>query len=898
MSDTGPPEPIGAPPPTTQPKASPFGNPGSFKGSAPANGAAAGAPEAAQKLSDGAWDAGVGRGVQDSNIKYRFRSVNFDIDQAANNPRTRKYVEELQRLHPDAAGMITQDQFLEFLDDYVNKKVRVKTANRIIAGLVIYALFITLATTGLVWAVVALTKDTKSAPSVNQYYFVDKGSGQPLVTGYTRVATNVSYLDESSLVNLYGLDPATSASLNPGINVLPQELATVRMSYFTSFPQDQALAYCHGLKRAGQNRLSTTWATADPTTANTIVDMLFQSEVGCDQAIGATNASAIVTAFSDSSSGTDYLLDCKTADDMCHVFTLNFTAVEIPTDVGTRRRLLQNGNRNGNGNGNGKNYAAAVTQVSQNGVDGLLTVSDALLTAEDDLKVARSLKAGGKDAYKKYVKDKGWRQGWKNAADEDKRHSRFVKTLDLIEKVNTGDYTWKAGLNEFADYTPEELSALASAQQETPMPEDTNARRRLLQEVDEMLGSDGASARRTLKQTGTYASASNGNFFFPMYPEASYPNSTAGVVTGATFKDATSGYWHFNWEDKGVRTPVRNQGGCGTCWAHAVVGAVEYAAKIWGKLAITSTVGLSVQRVLQCGVVPYGVTCDDGNSPWKAFEAIRAVGAIDYASLPTTSTTSGSTISSTCTYPAPTNAIKVNFDPTIKNATGVTVKTDSYMRYPTTQWAVGGEHMLRRALFHNPIGSEWIVGDDFYAYKSGIYSSVYNATSGKFKCEETSYGLHSMLIVGWGEKPNTDGTKTGFWIVKNSWGTGFGQGNTGFGTPTTGGGYMLIKSGGAPEQNLAGRKPLYNSTGDCGGVAQYSNGALIAGTGLGGAHGYQSISSSGVLGALQPAMFAPCHCGSVSMPLFYGPQSTTYGNGAKPDGRRMGRFGAPSYSWP
>eukprot|EP00956_Cyclotella_meneghiniana_P013872 scaffold20338_cov47-Cyclotella_meneghiniana.AAC.6 len=63
-----------------------------------------------------------------------------------------------------------------------------------------------------------------------------------------------------------------------------------------------------------------------------------------------------------------------------------------------------------------------------------------------------------------------------------------------------------------------------------------------------------------------------------------------------------------------------------------------------------------------------------------------------------------------------------------------------------------------------------LVGADpsFLAYTGGVFS----VKGGKCDLGEAD---HAMLIVGYGEEDNKDGTKTKYWIARNSWGTGWGE---------------------------------------------------------------------------------------------------------------------------
>ncbi|XP_041056737.1 cathepsin O isoform X3 [Carcharodon carcharias] len=67
----------------------------------------------------------------------------------------------------------------------------------------------------------------------------------------------------------------------------------------------------------------------------------------------------------------------------------------------------------------------------------------------------------------------------------------------------------------------------------------------------------------------------------------------------------------FDWRDKNVVTPVRNQESCGGCWAFSVVESIESSCAIkWGQLEL-----LSAQEVIDCSYMDAGCK---GGSPISA----------------------------------------------------------------------------------------------------------------------------------------------------------------------------------------------------------------------------------------------------------------------------------------
>jgi C1A family cysteine protease len=185
-----------------------------------------------------------------------------------------------------------------------------------------------------------------------------------------------------------------------------------------------------------------------------------------------------------------------------------------------------------------------------------------------------------------------------------------------------------------------------------------------------------------------------------------------------------------NWEKKGVVTAVKDQGHCGSCWSFSTTGAIE------GINAITTgqLISLSEQELVECVTTNWG--CDGGYMDY-AFEWVLQNGGIDTES----------------NYPYTAKDAICN----ITKANNKAVTIDGYQDVPPNDEA------LLCAVLKQPI-SVGIDGGarDFQLYKEGIYNG--NCSSDP---EEIN---HAVLLVGYGSDNGTD-----YWIVKNSWGTRWGN---------------------------------------------------------------------------------------------------------------------------
>lgn len=188
-----------------------------------------------------------------------------------------------------------------------------------------------------------------------------------------------------------------------------------------------------------------------------------------------------------------------------------------------------------------------------------------------------------------------------------------------------------------------------------------------------------------------------------------------------------------DWRQKGkFVTPVKNQGGCGSCWTFSTTGCLESAVAIHsGKLF-----SLAEQQLVDCAQNFNNHGCS-GGLPSQAFEYIKYNNGLETEK----------------DYPYEGKNGSCRFQPS---------KAVAFVKEVVNITEYDENGMVDAVGRLNPVSLAFQVTDDFLSYTSGIYSNK--------NCDSTPDKVnHAVLAVGYGV---SNGTK--YWIVKNSWGPKWG----------------------------------------------------------------------------------------------------------------------------
>jgi cathepsin F len=202
-----------------------------------------------------------------------------------------------------------------------------------------------------------------------------------------------------------------------------------------------------------------------------------------------------------------------------------------------------------------------------------------------------------------------------------------------------------------------------------------------------------------------------------------------GCATTTTM-DSDATVDSIDWRAKGAVTPVKNQGACGSCWAFSTTGDIEGTHF----LATGKLVSLSEQDLVDCD--HNGDQGCNGGLPTQAMQSVITAGGIEAETDYPYEGRDG-----TCTFS--------------KSKVAVTISNYTCLPQDEAQMAAFIEK-------NGPV-SIGINANTLQFYMGGI------ADPWDVLCSRTHLD-HGVLIVGFGTENNKP-----FWIVKNSWGEGWGE---------------------------------------------------------------------------------------------------------------------------
>lgn len=198
----------------------------------------------------------------------------------------------------------------------------------------------------------------------------------------------------------------------------------------------------------------------------------------------------------------------------------------------------------------------------------------------------------------------------------------------------------------------------------------------------------------------------------------------------------------FDWRDVNgtdYTTPVKNQGGCGSCWAFGTVGPLECNIKIHDG----DTVDISEQYLVSCNSDGWG--CQGG---WWAhnYHEFKPDPCGDVGAL-----------------------LEAEFPYVARNVPCQCPYVHTYLIYDWkfigSQYNIPSVESIKQAILdYGPVSVAIYVDNGFQAYNGGVFNST---AQGDIN--------HAPVLVGWDDHYYWNGNYYGVWFLRNSWGTGWGE---------------------------------------------------------------------------------------------------------------------------
>ena len=294
----------------------------------------------------------------------------------------------------------------------------------------------------------------------------------------------------------------------------------------------------------------------------------------------------------------------------------------------------------------------------------------------------RHLQARGYDfSFAEYCAEYG-KDYSKDSAEAARREAIFRREMAKIRAHNEGEHSWKMGLSIHTDKTEEEWLAL-----------------------------------KGLNRAQRFAAAA-----------AAPPALTAAAGGRANAPALPSSV---DWRTKGVVTPVKDQGGCGSCWAFSATETVESALAMAGGPLLE----LAPQQLVSCAPNPDdcgGTGGCAGSTQPLAFDYVVSAGGMES--------------SKDYPYTARDGTCKTKKKEFVAGITGhVDLPTNNYTALMDAVATVG------------PIAIS--VDASWGGYEEGVYTGGCGTTID-----------HAVQLVGYGEESGEM-----YWLVRNSWGTTWGE---------------------------------------------------------------------------------------------------------------------------